>query len=370
MSRSGKFAVLMAILVIAVIELQAWAFVRLAMWSGALRFYSADVFMRTSDEQLARSAGWPGNDKPRAAPSGQKPVCGSAFGDSLTYGAEVEDHETWIHLLSVRLGCSIANHAVPAYGLDQAVLRYEGSATQGKFVILGVFLEMIRRSVAASWTFYAPLHPMVVYQVKPYFSLDGEHLRLHPIPSPLTREAVAVHHLGDYYMREVATVAKFPHALAAARGIQLRLARTDDYRRHTEKYFDPAHPSGSGILARRLIDRLAQAARGRNARLAVVLVPSAGRLLTDDIWTGEFARDLADRGDICVIDVKPVLREYARSLGGKVPTAPQGHYTAAANRWIADGVAAGLGACGLPPEARSAQRLTPTHGLEALYAAR
>jgi hypothetical protein len=351
MSRNCKFGVVMAILVIAVVELQAWAFVRLAIWSGSLRFYPSEIFLRTSDEQLARAAGrgplgWPANDSPRAAPSEQNSVCGSAFGDSMTYGTEVEDEEAWVHLLSRRLGCSVSNYAVPAYGLDQAVLRYERSATQGKFVILGLFLEMIRRSVAASWTFYAPVEPLAVYQIKPYFSLDGESLRLHPIPEP-TREAIAAHHLDDYYMRDVANVATFPYALTAVRGIYRRLVKIDDYRRHTEKYLDPAHPSGSGILARRLVDRFARTAVQRNARLAVVLVPSTGRLLVDDVWTDRFARDLTGRGETCVIDLKPILRQHARSLAGKIPTAPKGHYTALANRWIADGVEAGLGACGI-----------------------
>jgi hypothetical protein len=354
MRRKGKFIVLTAILVAAVVELQAWAFVTLAMRSGALRFYASDIFRRMTDEQLAHAAGtgplgWAGEASPRAAPSIRTPACGAAFGDSMTYGSEVEDDEAWIHLLSVRLGCSIANHAVPAYGLDQALLRYESSATEGNLVILGLFLEMVRRSVAASWTFYAPMHPTLVYQIKPYFSLAGDDLHLHPIPRPPTREAVAAHHGGDYYMREVATAAEFPYSLAAARGIYLRFARSDDYRRNTERYFDPAHPSGSGILARRLIDRFAQTAQRRNARLAVVLIPAAGRLEADDVWTNDFARDLAGRGETCVIDLKPSLREHARALGGKLPVAPQGHYTATTNRWIADAVAAGLAACAITP---------------------
>jgi hypothetical protein len=354
MRRKGTFVVLTAILIVAVVELQAWAFVTLAMRSGALRFYSSDIFRRMTDEQLAHAAGtgplgWGGEASPRAAPSTRTPACGSAFGDSMTYGSEVEDEEAWIHLLSLRLGCSIANHAVPAYGLDQALLRYEGSATQGNFVILGLFLEMVRRSVAASWTFYAPMHPALVYQIKPYFSLAGEGLDLHPIPHPATREAVAVHHAGDYYMREVATAARFPYSLAAARGIYLRFARSDDYRRNTERYLDPAHPSGSGILARRLIDRFAQTAQRRNARLAVVLIPGTGRLEDEDVWTHEFVRDLTSRGETCVIDLKPILRDHARALGGKLPVAPQGHYTAAAHRWIADAVVAGLAACAIAP---------------------
>jgi hypothetical protein len=84
-------------------------------------------------------------------------------------------------------------------------------------------------------------------------------------------------------------------------------------------------------------------------RCSLVLVPSTGRLSLDDVWTDQFARDLSGRGETCVIDLKPILRDHARLLAGKIPTASQGHYTAQANRWIADGVAAGLGACGITP---------------------
>jgi hypothetical protein len=206
---------------------------------------------------------------------------------------------------------------------------------------------MIRRSVAASWTFYAPSHPMTVSQIKPYFTLDGADLRLHPIPEPLTRDTAAAHHLGDYYMRHVSTAKRFPYTLSAARAIHVRFVRTDDYRRNTEKYLDRAHPSGSGVLVRRLIDRFAKLARQREARLAIVLLPSPGRLTTDRTWEKEFANDLRRRGESCVIDLKPSLREHARPLGGKAPAMPRGHYTATGNRWIADAVATGLDNCNI-----------------------
>jgi hypothetical protein len=354
MSRNTKFGVLTAIIAIALVELGSWAFVSLAMWSRSLRFYPTDVFSRMTDDQLARAAGqgslgWPSNDGPRASSTRLHPVCGSAFGDSMTYGAEVDDDKAWVHLLSLRLGCTVANHAVPAYGIDQTVLQYERIATQGNFVILGWFLEMIRRSVAASWTFYAPLQPMAIYQVKPYFSLNGDGLRLHLIPEPLTRQTIAAHHAGDYYMRDVGTAAKFPYTLTAGRGIYLRLFRTDDYRRHTEKYLDPAHPSGSGVLARRLVDRFAQTARQRRARLVIVLFPNMNQLLVDNAWENQFADDVSRGGETCLIDLKPTLREHARSLGGKIPMAPRGHYTVLANRWIADAVAANLATCRIAP---------------------
>jgi hypothetical protein len=122
--------------------------------------------------------------------------------------------------------------------------------------------------------------------------------------------------------------------------------RTGDYRR-AEKFLDPAHPSGSGVLIRRLIDRFAEIARQRNVRLVVVLVPTAKHLMTDTAWEVAFANELRRRGDSCVIDVKPSLREHARPLGGRAPTMPRGHYTATGNRWIAEAVAAGLDNCNL-----------------------
>jgi hypothetical protein len=73
------------------------------------------------------------------------------------------------------------------------------------------------------------------------------------------------------------------------------------------------------------------------------------QLLVDNAWEDQFAGDLTSRGGICVIDLKPVLREHAQSLGSKIPTAPQGHYTVLGNRWIAEPVAAGLAACGIAP---------------------
>jgi hypothetical protein len=351
MSRNFRLGIIMAVLTLAVAELISWGLLNLAMRLNALRLYSSEFFSRISDEELKRAAGqgplgWPSNEVPRAAPATHSPICGSAFGDSMTYASEVDDAEAWVHLLSLRLGCTVTNYAVPAHGLDQTLLRYERVASEGEFVILGLFIEMVRRNVAASWTFYSLGHPMTISSLKPYFSLDDGHLRLHSIPDPLSREMIAAHHAGDYYMRHASTAMHFPYLMTAAQALHIRIMRTDDYRSNPEKYLNPEHPSGSGMLARRLIDRFAQIARQRNARLAVVLIPYPGRLVIDSPWERQFADDLGGHAEICVLDLKPALREHARPLGGKAPQAPAGHYTAIGNRWIADAVASGLRDCG------------------------
>jgi len=349
--RNFQLGFALAVIIIAFAEIQSWAFVHAAMYFGAFRFYSPDILTRVTDEQLRRAVvqrplGWPKDDSPRPAPFEPGRVCGAAFGDSMTYGAEVKPEEAWVHLLSLRLGCTVRNYGEIAYGLDQAVLRFERVPTEGQFVILGVIPEMVRRSVAASWTFYSS---MDLQLVKPYFTLDGHGLRLHTIPDPLTRESVLTHHADDYFMQKVFTPATFPFTVAALREIYFLITGFDYYWRDREEYLDPEHPSGSGVLARRLIARFAQVARLRNARLAIVLIPDARRVLIDTPFEHQFAGDLRGSGDACVIDLKPALRPHVQELGGTMPRAPAGHYTALGNRWVAEAVHSELLACGLAP---------------------
>jgi hypothetical protein len=167
--------------------------------------------------------------------------------------------------------------------------------------------------------------------------------------SLLTRESVLTHHADDYFMQKVFTPATFPYTVTALREIYLWVTGFDYYWRDREEYLDPAHPSGSGVLARRLITRFAQTARRRKARLAIVLIPDARRVLIDTPFERQFIDDLRDSGEACVIDLKPALRRYVQELGGQMPHEPGGHYTPLGNRWIAEIVSSELVACGLVP---------------------
>jgi hypothetical protein len=351
MSRKFMFVIVTVVIAVLLIELQSWIFISIAMWRGKLNFFPADLFAQVTDQQLARSfgeLGWPNDDVPRSAPtlSPDRGRCGSAFGDSLTRGAEVKDEEAWVHLLSQRLGCVIANYGVNGYGLDQAVLRYERLAPEGKLVIIGLYIEMLRRQMAASWTFYATSDAAVYSNTKPYFTLDGEGLRLHPIPSPLTRDSIASHHAHDYFRQHVWTPVKFPYTLPALRAAYLKAAGgADEY----DKHWSEAHRSGSGILARRLISRLVRNAQGRNSRVALVLMTHIDRLETDISHYKQFAEDMRRRGDLCMIDTQAKLREQARLDGWQALAAPQKHYNALGNAIIAETVAEGLARCGISP---------------------
>ena len=96
MTREFKFGVITVVIVVAIIELMSWGFAALATRLGVLHFYPTDIFAHVSDDQIAQGLkgaglGWPGDDKPRPVPTERGAICGSAFGDSFTFGGEVEE---------------------------------------------------------------------------------------------------------------------------------------------------------------------------------------------------------------------------------------------------------------------------------------
>ena len=83
-------------------------------------------------------------------------------------------------------GIDVANYGVPAYGLDQAFLRYlkERGAARPQVVILGYLSENICRNVGVFRPFY---NPNTVFPLaKPRYLLDDRGLRLlrNPLPTP------------------------------------------------------------------------------------------------------------------------------------------------------------------------------------------
>ena len=50
--------------------------------------------------------------------------CVSLYGDSFTFGSEVNDEQAWGNVLARNLGCRVANFGVGGYGTDQAVMRF------------------------------------------------------------------------------------------------------------------------------------------------------------------------------------------------------------------------------------------------------
>lgn len=118
---------------------------------------------------------------PRERVPGRRRI--AVFGCSQTFGAEVEDDETYSARLQALLGeVDVLNFGVHGYGTDQMLLRYErdGRPYRPDVVVVGFAYYHIQRNLD-DFRFFA----------KPRFVLDGEGLRLLGVPVPTPEQYAA-----------------------------------------------------------------------------------------------------------------------------------------------------------------------------------
>lgn len=115
----------------------------------------------------------------RRVPAGPHPDASATrvavLGDSIAFGAGVDDGETFANLLGARAGWTVANFAVPGWGTDQSTLRYEQEARgwRPSIVVLNVCLANDLADNMLAHYLYDPAWP------KPYFTIQDGELRQH-----------------------------------------------------------------------------------------------------------------------------------------------------------------------------------------------
>ena len=97
----------------------------------------------------------------------------AAFGDSYAFCRQVEDDETWEAQLSHQEGFGVLNFGVGNYGIDQALLRYEGMILPDtvKVVVMGFVPETICR-IQSYWKHYLEFGNTFAF--KPRFIIDSK----------------------------------------------------------------------------------------------------------------------------------------------------------------------------------------------------
>ncbi len=111
----------------------------------------------------------------------------AAYGDSFTYCETVDMSDCWTRQLEDLLPNSEAlNFGVPAYGPDQAWLRYQrgGAAWHPCAVLIGYLTENVNRAINRFRPFYYPA-PDTFPLAKPRYIIEGNHLEL--LTSPARR---------------------------------------------------------------------------------------------------------------------------------------------------------------------------------------
>jgi len=112
----------------------------------------------------------------------------AAFGDSFTHGDHVHSDETWAARLGQSIHADVLNFGVPAYGVDQAYLRYqiEGVDSHPDIVLIGFVPENFHRHVNSFRPFYQP--DTNIPMAKPRYRVHMGRLSLVPNPLPTLDE--------------------------------------------------------------------------------------------------------------------------------------------------------------------------------------
>ncbi len=342
--------------------------------------------------------GWPtpqqGGPQPRPVPAfpAHGGECVSLYGDSFVYADEVGDAEAWGNLLSQALRCRVANYGVPAYGTDQAYLRFRGNpGDAAPLAILGIYPYDILRNVNR---YRYLLSGGEIYSLKPRFVLDAGRLVLVPLP-PMgyegflrTLASPAEHLSHETFLpdsSEGPIRVDFPYSGALGRLLVSAPIRNRLLGRPSWTHFlDETHPSQSLQLATAIAVAFDQTARRRGKESFVLLFPTVSSFRyfheSGKSATEPLSKRLAARG-VRSLDLHAALaellgdRSYCELMTDEARCS--GHYNPQGNQLVAEAVrrfigkrkAGGLRAAAVAPPARAATQFSaPTRRADTFVA--
>ena len=145
----------------------------------------------------------------------------SAYGDSFTYGHEVNDDQTWPFYLSELTQTSVVNYGTGGYGADQTLLKLQRNIEKGNrtpIVIFSFYMPALERLLSA----YRPFHyrkPRATFEFKPMLIQKGQDLQWRK--SPLQKldnhqdllAALQEAKTYDGWYRKKKVMTSFPHLL-------------------------------------------------------------------------------------------------------------------------------------------------------------
>ena len=246
------------------------------------------------------------------------------LGDSIAFGLDVGDHETFSHRLAVDGRLRTLNLAVQGYGPDQSLIRMEqeGLAQRPDAVIMNVCLDNDFADTALDMFLYGP-------QPKPYFVLSGgrllkqdRHLRI----GPAARLAL--------WLQERSLLLRKAQSLAAARGG----SRPIHWKERKRQAFEdrPERIATTFAILRDMRDR----AEASGAAFLLVVHPSGPDYRSGSSWLDAF--DSAP-----LLDGMPVLslRGAYRARGFRfreIAMDRVGHLTPFGHQVAAEAIAAAL----------------------------
>lgn len=333
-----------------------------------------DEYLRLRDPEL----GWPGpsslggelyeRDGSCVSPA-NRDLAGeewavSLYGDSFTWGRNnhISAEDAWSNRLARALGKRVLNFAVPAYGTDQAYLRYLRNAqdTRAKVVVLGHMTEDMVRNLTRLRDLTGGGARELAW--KPRFVLDARG-ELELVPLPRLSEAEYRRFLGLESPQLVlehesfapggpmgAVRLTFPFTLALLRNtgywrFRARLGRYPD----SVPLYRPGHPLRGLELTHAILRAFGREAARRGQRPLVILFPGPNDAQHFQATGEDVQEELARRVEadgVAVLRFTPLL---IRWLAGR-PSASafrEGHFVPELDPFLVETVLRKLGELGV-----------------------
>jgi hypothetical protein len=284
-----------------------------------------------------------------------------AYGDSYTFARQVNDHETWPHLLSKMINANVGNYGVGNYGLDQALLRLEREFDDhpAPVIIMGLVPETISR-ILSVWKHFSEYGN--TFGFKPRFVLNDDGLELLPnvindpekyfrIPEYLDRLKADDYFYTAKFSRDIL---HFPFLwrlatswkrnlplMAAALTDKLGLTKERAFLKVMERNIDLAaglyRDPETSALFKAICHRFIDFARDRSAEPVLVMMPQL--LDIDLIRKGDhYYKHILDELALkmTVIDLAPILLEQENTDALFIHDSYGGHLSSDGNRIVAE----------------------------------
>jgi len=279
--------------------------------------------------------------------------CVSIYGDSFTFGDEVNDDEAWGNVLSGLLDCKVANFGQSGYGTDQAYLRFElNKADKAPINVLTIYPDNILRNLNQYRPFLAGPHAAWT-AAKPRFIMEGSKLKLIPQLTftyeellEVTKSPSRAHFPYEYFLPGTSAGLpeySFPYSFAVARfATSKKVINFFSKKPSWIHYLDDDHPSNALQITNGIIDKFTSLATERGHRSLIVIYPT-GSSYEYYKRTGVTATapitDALDRADTNYLDLHVYFSNYLKDRSYcEILTMPDsciGHYNPEGNRAVA-----------------------------------
>lgn len=249
-----------------------------------------------------------------------------AVGNSFTFGDEVEDNETWASYLEEILKNRVLNAGVGAYGIDQAFIRAEFLLDKydPDIVILSFISNNINRT---EYSYYPHGRGW-----KPYYEYKDSSLVLRNVPVPQ-----------DYSPRKFQSLRHILGYSFLANVIFKRIA--------PEWWYDfpvikRIHNDGENVCIALLV-RLNLLVKSRGSKFIAIPLATNGRIGDNERLPG-LVKGVTEKG-VEVLDLSAEMLKLQPSQFQNL-FMPNGHYSSAMNRFVAEHIAAYLHKRGIRSE--------------------